>query len=218
MRKFLSGLLACIMIICYLVSCDMLDADLNYFESSTINTNQSNNINTDTTTNYSQNTNANENANSAPVSSEVSTDLIKTSLSDLYADLERSNIDPNDHGKYYVSIMIQTIEDKSVTKDFSSANIVVTNGDYDTALKEHRQKVAEYYRSLNEPIAKLLGLTEFNYCSSLFSPYIEVMFDSIDEYAIYEKQILEAINNNSEKLVSADVYIISWMDESDFLE
>ncbi len=136
----------------------------------------------------------------------------------LLLQLQKMRIDPKDSEKYNVSVLLGTKEDPEITNAFSTTKIVAPDGDYDKALKEHREKVKEYYVSLNEPVAEALGLDKYNYCVSFYAPYIEIVFDDIAEYFACEKVLIECINNNLELVSSASVSLYLFIDTDVYLE
>lgn len=129
------------------------------------------------------------------------------SSSNLLEELKQKNIDPNAPRKYTVHVKIITIEDKSVTNEFSIEKLTEILGDSDKAYEEHCKKEKEYFKSLNESVAETLGITNLEYYAADFGPYISLEYDNVSDYAVCEKQLIDAIENHSDILKNAIVNI-----------
>lgn len=127
--------------------------------------------------------------------------------SDLIAELKQKNIDPNAPRKYTVHVTIITIEDKSVTNEFSIEKLTEILGDSNRAYEEHCKKEKEYFKSLNESVAETLGITNLEYHAADYGPYIFLEYDNVSDYAVCEKQLIDAIENHSDILKNARVNI-----------
>ena len=97
---------------------------------------------------------------------------------------------------------------EKVAPDFSVSSVNLSNDNVDEVLTAHRKSVKDYYISHNEAVADELCLDDYRYVISFYSPYIEIIFDDIDEFALYEEDIIESINNNSEILVTVNNYAV----------
>lgn len=141
---------------------------------------------------------------------EGKTDIKLKSLSELEHQLEDYGIDKKDSDLYSVSLLISFKEinpNKRALK--SSHNIYAGTNEVDACLKEHRRKVKKYYSAFNESMVKTLGLDKYDYYASLYSPYVEITFNDLEEYKSVEKDIVGIIEKNKDILASANNSILS---------
>ena len=129
------------------------------------------------------------------------------SSSNLLEELKQKGINPNYTKKYTVFVQIITVEDKSVTDEFSIEKLTEILGDSDKAYEEHSKRAKEYFKSLNETVAEELGITNLEYYAADFGPYISLEYDNVSDYAVCEKQLIDAIENHSDILKNARVNI-----------
>ena len=94
---------------------------------------------------------------------------------------------------YYASILIELNYDK---KECSNELYMEENFDSDNYLRRIRKEMKDYYFLRNEKIAKKLGLLNYNYCLSYFSPYIEIVFNDVNEYNTNKGDIKKKLENN----------------------
>lgn len=122
--------------------------------------------------------------------------------------LESENVDVNDKDAYEICVLLE-LDDATVSynSSFDSRNINIEADNADNALKEHRNKVKEYYLTYNERLASSLNLNEYEYYVSYYSPYIEILFDDLAEYERCEYDILNSIVD-PEIVISASNYAI----------
>ena len=125
---------------------------------------------------------------------EKSDTLSLCSVSEFKSKLESENVDVNDEDAYEICVLLElddaTVSDASY---FDAKSINVDGDDVDTALKEHRNKVKEYYLAYNENIASSLNLDEYEYYVSYYSPYIEILFDDLAEYERCEYELINSV-------------------------
>ena len=119
---------------------------------------------------------------------------------ELSTDLKKRGLDTNDIEAYNVYLLIQVADpSKNI---FHTSDLSSDSSNTDILLKEHHERVANYYSSHNENIAITLGLDEYNYYASFYAPYIEIVFDDLWEYEKHEQDILTSLGKN-EMLISA---------------
>ncbi len=125
------------------------------------------------------------------------------SSSEFSSQLESENIDASNASAYEISVLIE-LEDVASEKglDFEAKHISTETGDVDAELEAHRNGVKEYYVEYNENIASTLGLYDYEYYVSYYSPYIEIVFDDLAEYSRCESELVSTISN-PELVVSA---------------
>ncbi len=115
--------------------------------------------------------------------------------SELSSRLESEDVDVSDADAYEISVLIELDDAASEERDFVAMNISTVSEDVDAELEAHRNRVKEYYVEYNESIASTLGLHDYEYYVSYYSPYIEIIFDDLDEYSSCESELMSAISN-----------------------
>lgn len=145
------------------------------------------------------------------------------STSELMLILANENIDVECADAYDICALIrfeETISDDSLVFDESS--IVDYDNDVDAALKAHRKNVKAHYVAFNEKNAASLGLDDYDYCISYYSPYIEIVFDDIDEYSSNREKLLasamssDAVLSIGSYAVYDDIYVEATIDSSTY--
>lgn len=127
------------------------------------------------------------------------------SISEFSTELANENIDLANEEAYDICVLIET-KDILADNTFDTSNISPDYSNIDDLLKKHRENVKMHYSTHNERIAADLGLNEYVYYASCYSPYIEVVFNNLDEYEQYESSIISSIENNKEILSSVSSY------------
>ncbi len=117
--------------------------------------------------------------------------------SEFGAKLASENIDPLNSDAYEISVLIELddILDKE-SLNFDAMHISTDADDIDDELEAHRNRVKEYYVEYNESVVSTLGLDDYEYCISYYSPYIEIVFDDIAEYSRCENELVSDISNH----------------------
>lgn len=145
------------------------------------------------------------------------------STSELISVLENENIDVECVDAYDICALIrfeETISDDSLVFDESS--IVDYDNDVDAALKAHRKNVKTHYVAYNGKNAASLGLDDYDYCISYYSPYIEIVFDDIEEYSSSREKLLDSAMSSdvvlsiSSYAVYDDLYVEATIDSSTY--
>lgn len=126
----------------------------------------------------------------------------------LVAELEGAGVDVDNSDEYDICLLIESIEDSTIASNFSCASNIILDEDIDEALLKHRKKVKDYYLSYNENMAEELGISEYDYCVSYFSPFIEIVFDDVNEYASCERDLIYSLQNNQDIIASISNCII----------
>ena len=104
--------------------------------------------------------------------------------------------------------MIETRESESLDSEtLWASNAVSDNDDVDEVLLQHRKKVKDYYSSHNQHVADKLSLSRYDYCVSFYAPYIEIVFESLSEYAEFEKSILDEVKCNQNLITSISSFV-----------
>ena len=131
-------------------------------------------------------------------------------VSELSSKLESVNVDASDASAYEVSVLIE-LDDFASEKglNFESKSISTHTNDIDTELQEHRDRVKEYYAEYNENIASTLGLNDYEYYVSYYSPYIEVVFDDLDEYSRCEHELVSLLSNPEAVLSACSTVVVN---------
>lgn len=124
--------------------------------------------------------------------------------SEFFSKLEDKNIDVNDAEAYDICVLIE-LQDPLANNWFFDVSNISSNDDIDTALREHRNNVKEYYTDYNKAVIIASGLDSYDYHLSYYSPYIEIVFDNLAEYTVHENQLLDVICD-AEKIISACNY------------
>ena len=145
----------------------------------------------------------------------LTTDSDKTynfsSITELCRDLENENIDISNTNEYDVCILIG-VKEASPYNDTQIDDFDVSDeGDVDEALRHHREKVKDYYFSLNENALLSLNIDHLNYFVSFYSPYIEIVFNDLDEYKLSVNDLLSSIDY-SDQIASVSNYIVTTKD------
>lgn len=140
--------------------------------------------------------------------------LSLSSVSDFTSKLESENVDIADSSAYEISVLIE-LDDivSSEGFNFDTRNIHTDSTEIDLELESHRNRVKEYYVEYNEKIASTLGLNNYEYYVSYYSPYIEIIFDDLDEYSRCENALISSISNPDIVLSACSTVLIS--DSSD---
>ncbi len=129
------------------------------------------------------------------------------SVSEFASKLESVNVNVDNAETYDICVMIELNDNlPSIDRTFNTASITVNSNDIDESLRAHRKKVKEYYVALNESAASKLELDNYNYYTSFYSPYIEIIFDNLEEYEHYENDIIESIKSSDVGVLSANSY------------
>lgn len=134
-----------------------------------------------------------------------SADITLRSSADFLAELNDEDIDVENSEEYDIFLLIEPKESRP--EDLHIENMVLED-DIDQSLLQHRKKVKEYYLSHNEAVVEELGLSEYDYCVSFYSPYIEIVFDNADEYINCEEDLLDLLQRNQNLISSASNCII----------
>ena len=119
-----------------------------------------------------------------------------STVSELLSKLESVNVDASDSSAYEVSVLIE-LEDFASENglNFDARNVLTDTNDIDSELQTHRDRVKKYYAEYNENIASTLELNDYEYYVSYYSPYIEIVFDNLDEYSRYESELFSSLSN-----------------------
>ena len=127
------------------------------------------------------------------------------SISDFSSQLEAEHIDVDNSEAYNIYMLVEA---KNVLPNntFAASNISLDSQNVDDSLKEHRENVENYYSNYNANIASVLGLEEYTYHISYYSPYIEIVFDDLAEYEQCEGNIIASVENNKNLLSSVSSY------------
>ena len=125
--------------------------------------------------------------------------------SELAHELESKGVDIENAEEYDVCVLIKAKEDTSNNSLFDVFNIYA-NDKIDEELIDHRKKVKSFYSTFNENIVSTLGIERYNYYISFYSPYIEIVFDNITEYAESLSAIIDSIVYNQEMVSSVSSY------------
>lgn len=137
-----------------------------------------------------------------------------STVSDLASKLESVNVDAADATAYEVSVLIELEDFASENNlNFAANNVSTNTNDIDTELQAHRDRVKAYYSEYNESIASTLELNDYEYYVSYYSPYIEVIFDDLDEYSRCENELISSISNLDVVLSASSTVLIN--DSSD---
>ncbi len=124
-------------------------------------------------------------------------------LSELASVLESENIDVENSEAYDVCVLIGAKEPESNDLIALSASNASVNGEEaDRVLKEHRKTVKNYYTAFNATVVSELGLDQYDYTFSYYAPYIEIVFDDLDDYAVCEDELIKSINSNLHLVIS----------------
>lgn len=130
--------------------------------------------------------------------------------SELSSKLESLSVDVSDSSTYEVSVLIGLDDIASEEgHDFEAKNILSYGDDIDAELKAHRDRVKEYYVEYNEEAASTLGLNDYEYYISYYSPYIEVIFDDLDEYRRCEYELIPTLSNLDDILSVSSTIIVN---------
>lgn len=144
--------------------------------------------------------------------------LSLSSVSDFTSKLESENVDIADSSAYEISVLIE-LDDivSSEGFNFDTRNILTDSTEIDSELESHRNRVKEYYVEYNEKIASTLGLNDYEYYVSYYSPYIEIIFDDLDEYSRCENALISSISNPDIVLSACSTVLISdYSDEATY--
>ena len=127
------------------------------------------------------------------------------SVEDLIFIIEDEQVDICDASAYDVFLLIETYADSS---EFVEPINDSQHASIDEELQIYRESQKDYYSTYNEEVVRALDISTYNYCSSFYSPYIEIVFDDIFEYNINIQNLIDAINDNKDKIASVSNYII----------
>ena len=130
------------------------------------------------------------------------------SSTDFVAELEEEGIAPENSEEYDISLLIGVEENSTVDPNYLNSSNIIVGNNIDDALKAHREKVRDFYVPYNEDIVTRLGLNEYDYCVSFYSPYIEILFDDVGEYMESENDLLESLQENQDFILSASNSLI----------
>lgn len=100
-----------------------------------------------------------------------------------------------DDNTYDVSMLIRLNTDR-----FSSIDQSVSDITTDAELLAHREEVKNYYLPANQAVVEALSLDDYDYTVSYYAPYVELSFDSLEDYQASEAQLKGIINRNDEIL------------------
>lgn len=133
-----------------------------------------------------------------------------STVSDLSSKLESVNVDASDSTAYEVSVLIE-LEDYASENglNFEAENVLIDTNDIDAELQAHRNKVKEYYSEYNENIASTLELNNYEYYVSYYSPYIEIVFDDLDEYSHCESELVSLLSDPDAVLSVCSTVIVN---------
>lgn len=141
-------------------------------------------------------------------SSDTAEDSVSFSLmsaADIYNELEEQEIDVENSKEYDVCVWIEAREDLSI--NLSASRIVADYDKIDEALYQHRANVKEHYLQHNQQLVDKMSLNECNYTVSFFAPYVEVIFDDVYEYEIYESSLVGKAEANEDIIASICSFI-----------
>ncbi len=127
------------------------------------------------------------------------------SVSEFSAELANEDVNVADGEMYDIYVLIEA-KDILADNTFDVSNIPLDSSNIDDFLKKHREDIKKCYSTNNERIASALGLNEYAYYASSYSPYIEVVFDDLYEYKQCESSIIAAVENNKNLLSSVSSY------------
>ncbi|MBR2346730.1 MAG: S8/S53 family peptidase [Clostridia bacterium] len=133
----------------------------------------------------------------------ISIDLM--SISDVYKKLEAQEISAESSDEYDICLLVEAREDPSL--DLSASRIVADDDKIDEALYQHRANVKEHYLQHNQQLVDKMSLNECNYTVSFFAPYVEVIFDDVYEYEIYESSLVGKAEANEDIIASICSFI-----------
>lgn len=139
------------------------------------------------------------NANSGDTA-EHSVSFSLMSAADIYNELEEQEIDVENSEEYDVCVLIEAREDTSL--DLSASRIVADDDKIDEALYQHRAYVKEHYLQHNQQVVDKMSLNECNYTVSFYAPYVEVIFDDVYEYELYESSLVGKAEANEDIIAS----------------
>ncbi len=115
------------------------------------------------------------------------------SASELSSILADDNVNVENADLYNVCVLIELKESSPDNELVFSASNVSASDDIDAALKAHRDMVKDHYMEYNETNAKILGLENCEYYVSYYSPFIEVVFDDVNDYSFFEATLIDSI-------------------------
>ncbi len=124
----------------------------------------------------------------------------------IFRDTKENKI--NDHlTKYEEEIKTESTENYDITAlvKFNYPKFESDIEVSDTNLDLYRSLVKDYYLNKNNELVKKIGLNKYRYTSSYFSPYVEVIFDSLSQYNEDKNELLSLLNDDMIEEVNLSV-------------
>ena len=124
----------------------------------------------------------------------------------IFRDTKENKI--NDHlTKYEEEIKTESSEDYDITAlvKFNYPRFESDIEVSDTSLDLYRSSVKDYYLNKNNELVKKIGLNKYRYTSSYFSPYVEVIFDSLSQYNMSKNELLSLLNDDMIEKVNLSI-------------